>query len=371
VERLDPGLRWRTARTSTNLGGDGLVVPCQAERFADPDGLDALVRTFTGEAGKGKKARARARATELVELSGSREAAARAYRTSRSWYAGCTEPRVRLVSTHQVAGVGQEADLLVIRSWGSSPGTFVVALARSGRLTLTTAAQAQGDVRPDDAARTLSAALNRLCGGDGAGPCAGPPRTKAVPPLPTGEARGMLAALDLPPVAGADGPWVGTEPLPARTNVAATRCDNTQFTGPGVSRAVTRTFLFPAQKGASEFGITQTVGAMREKDARAFVAGVRRRIAACAEADLGTSVESIADQRGRTTELTAWDLDVEISDQESVEFMMAILRSGTAVTQIGFVPGGGLDLSRADFVAVARRALERLPQLPAPRSGGR
>jgi DNA-directed RNA polymerase specialized sigma24 family protein len=371
VERVAPRLRWSTARTTTNLRGDGLVVPCQAERFADPEGVDALVRSHRGRDGKGRKARVVARTTELVELSADPRAARRAYRTARSWYAGCEAPRTRLLSTHEVAGVGQQADLLVLRQWGDRPGTLVVALARTGRLTVTTVAQLAGDVATGaatgTASRTLSAAVNALCGGAGADVCAGPPRTRGVPPLPTGEAPGMLAALDLPPVRGATGPWVGTEPLPARDNVAATRCDNTQFTGPGVDRARTRTFLFPAQRGASEFGITQTVGAMPEPDARRFLAGVRRRIASCADADLGTNVAKVVDERRGSTELTAWDLDVEISDEESVEFMMAILRDGTAVSQIGFVPGGSLDLTRQDFVAVTRRALERLDHLPEPR----
>jgi hypothetical protein len=180
----------------------------------------------------------------------------------------------------------------------------------------------------------------------------------------------MLAALDLPPVAGASGPWVGTDPLPARDNDAATRCDNTQFSGPGVSRGRTRTFLFPAQRPASEFGITQTVAAMREQDARAFVAGVARRIDACADADLGTSVQTLAKRSSGRTELTVWELDIEISDARSVTFMMAIMRDGTAVSQLGHVPGGGLQVSRDDFLAVARRALDRLGTLPGPGAEG-
>ena len=108
------------------------------------------------------------------------------------------------------------------------------------------------------------------------------------------------------------------------------------------------------------------MGAMDERAARQFVDGVRRRIAACGEADLGTTVDNVLQQSSRDTDLTVWDLDVEISDRRSVEFLMAILRKGTAVSQIGFVPGGGLDLGREQFLGVTKRALERLDRLPGP-----
>ena len=42
---------------------------------------------------------------------------------------------------------------------------------------------------------------------------------------------------------------------------------------------------------------------------------------------------------------------------------MAILRQGSTVSQVGFVPASGLTMSRSDFVWLARRALERLPRL--------
>ena len=63
-----------------------------------------------------------------------------------------------------------------------------------------------------------------------------------------GRPAGLLSAVDLPPVTGAVGPWVGTDPEPARVNFASTRCDNTQFTGKGLKHALTRTYLFPAKK---------------------------------------------------------------------------------------------------------------------------
>ena len=39
----------------------------------------------------------------------------------------------------------------------------------------------------------------------------------------------MLAEVDLPPVAGVDQPWVGTELRKAMVNDAATGCDRADF----------------------------------------------------------------------------------------------------------------------------------------------
>lgn len=362
VERFAPGLRWRAAATNANLRGSGLVVPCQAERFADPSGEAALVRRF---AGSGREA---PRVTEVVELSTSLRASRRAYARARSWYAGCAAPRTQLLSTHQVSGVGDEATLFVLHSWRSQPRRLTVGVARTGRVTVTTATElTEGRPEVPTAAAGLAAAVNRLCGTPGARACAAPPRARTVTPLPTGQAPGMLSALDLPPVTNARGPWVGTDPQPAEVNVASTRCDNTSFTGEGLSRDQTRTFLFPQNEQADAFGLTQTVArAGSAERARGFVAEVRKRISACGRANLGTEVETFHDRRSRDQDLTIWDLSIELSDSRVLEFWMAIVRKDTAVSQIGFVSETELRMSRADFRAVAERAVQRLPHLPAP-----
>ena len=46
---------------------------------------------------------------------------------------------------------------------------------------------------------------------------------------------------------------------------------------------------------------------------------------------------------------------------------MAIMRDGNAVSQVGFTPDQGMTMTRADFTAVADRALDRLSDLPSAR----
>jgi hypothetical protein len=177
----------------------------------------------------------------------------------------------------------------------------------------------------------------------------------------------MLSAVDLPPVTRAVGPWVGTDPERARTNFASTRCDNTRFDAKGLRHNLTRTFLFPANRQVDTFGLTQTVATMPLARARGFVGEVRTRIRRCGQANLGTSVSTLVQRSRGQQEITVWDLDIEISDSRSVEFLMAIMRDGNAVSQLGFTPDQGMTMTRADFTAVADRALDRLSDLPSAR----
>ncbi|MCW2834329.1 MAG: hypothetical protein JWN68_2282 [Nocardioides sp.] len=407
VSRFDPSMTWRLSETSDNLAGDGLVMPCQQTRFADPkteddfltnaktDGAGALMRSFIGKtsaastaggSGSGSRSgsgsgsdktkrdgtsssrrdtRERATAVEFVEMSADAKAAQTAFTTAQGWYAGCLDSRAQLLSTHTIGRVGDEATVLNLRTWNRTPAQIAVGIARTGRLTVITLVSTSGRPVPVQAtAAGVAAAVNAACGKVGAGACAGPPKVRPSDPIAVGRPPGLLSAVDLPPVAGAVGPWVGTDPQRARANAASTYCDNTQFTGKGVKRPLTRTFLFLAQKKIDTFGLTQTVATMQDGQAASFVKEVRSRIRRCAEVDLGTEVDTLVDRSGKRTQLTVWDLEIEISDERTMQFWMAIMRDGNAVSQVGFTPSEGKTLQRDAFVAIAERALERLSDLP-------
>lgn len=382
VTRLGRRLDWTETSTGDNLDGDGLVAPCQRERFADPEGTSALVRTWEGSTEKvvrdkvrrkGKVtvrrkrvADVRIRTSQLVEQSADPARARTAYGTARAWYAGCQDPRTQLTATRAVRRVGDDAIQFRYRTWGRQPTTVTVGLARTGSLLVTTAVTAVGGSVDDEAAlTTLAAAVNALCGTDGAGTCAGRARARASAPVAVGDPAGLLAAVDLPPVSLVRGPWVGTDPVRARANLAATRCDNTSFSGKGVRRTLTRTFLFPESPRADAFGLTQTVGTLASRaKAQDFVSTVRNRIRQCGAANLGTTVTTLADRASRKQELHAWALQFEVSDDRSFAFLMAVVRDGSTVSQVGFTPDDGMTMSRPDFVGVSERALERLHDLP-------
>lgn len=377
MSRFGGGLDWAETATTDNLAGDGLLAPCQRERFSDPDGVTAMARTWEGSAtrvvrtqvGKGASERTRKRrvtrvestAVQLVEMSRDADQASQSFETASVWYAGCTDPRTQLLSTRAVKRVGDAARTFRLRSWGRTPATITVGVARTGSLVVTNVVRSQGRPVSDKATLTgLAAAVNALCGSEGAAECAGRARARTTFPLDIGTPRGLLAVVDLPPVSAVRGPWVGLAPERARNNYASTRCDRTTFVGKGIKRARTRTFLFPETPNASQLGLTQAVGSMKPAAARRFVEVVRTRIRQCGQANLGTSVTTLTSSSSRARDLTVWALSFELNDSQSFPFLMAIVRDGTEVSQLGFAPVRNMTMSRTDFVALARRVVERL-----------
>jgi hypothetical protein len=154
------------------------------------------------------------------------------------------------------------------------------------------------------------------------------------------------------------------------TNVAATGCDKADFTASGISNNLTRSFLIPEAGLPDQFGLTETVGSMQAARAHAFVEKVRSRMNACSDKDLGSKVVRLADDSTKDTDLSVWRVSTEISDESSLQFLMGIVRHGTSVAQVGFVPTGEATMRGDDFPALVRRALDRLPALPPPASGG-
>jgi len=359
------GRGWSEGATDDNSEGDGLAMPCQLERYADPRSTVALVRDFTARTKRREPARS---AVQMVEASASTRAGHRAYRTTLDWFAGCRDDRTQLLATRRVDGVGDEAMLLTLRDWDDPTTTLVAGVARTGQLTTTTLTSVAADGTPEFRATgtLLEQAVTGLCALPDAGACVGVPQLDAVAPLPVGDVPAMLATVDLPPVSTVALPWAGTEPRQARQNLASTRCDQARFRGDGWSSTMTRTFLVPDAQLPPEFGLTETVGVLRQQRARAFVQDVRDSMRTCSEDDLGTDVSQISDRRSGAEDLTVWRVTTEVSDKQTVEFRMAIMRTGTAVAQLGFVPSGDARMTDDAFVALAERALERLPKLPPP-----
>ncbi|MGA8255694.1 MAG: hypothetical protein WB767_03885, partial [Nocardioides sp.] len=361
---------WLTERTGDNEGGTGRVVPCQADRFADPSGAAALVRVFRATESASRPPMS---ATQLTEASASSKAARRTFRTTAKWFAGCAEPRVQLLSTRAPAAVGNESVQMVLRSWSRPVTTYVVGVARTGSYTTTTFVEIDGDAKPDKTAAVglLGDAVNGLCQLDAGGACA--PDEPDVPfrdPLPVGMSPAMLSEIDLPPVRRVSLPWVGTEPRRARTNDASSACDDTSFEGrfrkARFSRSATRTFVIPEADLSQEFGLTETIGSLPGRTAGALMERVRTELAGCSDRDLNTVVELVARSDDGPRSLSAWRLRIDVTERRTVTFWMAFYRDGPSVGQLGFIPDGVHDLPAGAFVAMAQRALERLGQLPPP-----
>jgi DNA-directed RNA polymerase specialized sigma24 family protein len=366
VGALVAGKRWSVTDTHDISAGDTTAVPCRQDSNADPLGTAALVRTFDTAPRKGAP---RVSAVETTEVSATAKAARRTYGTTLDWYAGCTDRRVQLLGTHRVDRVGDQAMLFVLRGWDQPVSTLVVGVARTGQLTTTTTSRVT-DARPPDlsgAAKLLGAAVDGVCGLPDAGACSARARLRPAAPRPVGTVPAMLAEVDLPPVTGVDRPWVGTEPRKAVENVAATRCDQADFDTAPMSNNLTRSFLIPRTRLAVQFGLTETVGSLPVGAARSFVDRIRARVAACPDKDPGTEVVKVAQVATGKRDLSIWRVTTEITDQMSVQYLMGIVRDGTSIAQVGFVPDRRVVIRPGAFVALVHRALDRLGAMPAPK----
>ena len=150
--RFGSGLDWKETATTDNLAGDGLLAPCQRERFADPDGVTALARTWEGSAtrvvepttvGKGDgRARAKREVTDgrVDRRPDGRDVPRRRGRpraASRPRRCGSPDASTRAPSCCRPARckrVGDEARAFRLRSWGKQPATITVGMARTGSL---------------------------------------------------------------------------------------------------------------------------------------------------------------------------------------------------------------------------------------------
>lgn len=362
IRRLGMDQRWRVTNTHDNTSGDGINTICQQTRFADPDGISALVRTFEA---RGKPQRS---AVQTIETSDSTEQAADAFGTTVGWYAGCHVGRLQLLQAYRVDGIGDQARVLVLRAWEKPVTTYSVAVARTGRVVTSTVGKtvAGEPAPPGQISQSLADAVSMLCARSEAENCSPQPAFAPVPPPPSGGEPGLLAVADLPPVGRIDQPWVGTKATPGRQNPAATMCDQANFVDQGATETRTRTFLVPGAKVPSRFGLSETYGVFRTaKAADRFMNTVSRRMSRCEDRNLATNVHSPRTIRDRATGtvMSTWILETEISEQETVSFRLGFVRLDDKVAQVNFAPTSRNDVSPRAFTNLVTRAGERLREL--------
>lgn len=351
------GGRWSEATRDDLASNAKPLMPCQQRAFGGrrPDG--ALTRVFRTPSGD--------QVVQLLQRSRTPAGARKAYHQIAGWLGVCDRPTTQLVSTRTVSGVGNQAMLFGLRQWGKDPQTWSAGLARSGALVSATFIQTPARKpapSPDLQARLLAGSINGSCTGPyGGSACAGTPRLRTAPPLPVRGSRAMLDVIDLPPISDVTVSWTGTDARDVASNAAATNCDATTFQGNGISGAATRTFVMPETDAPAVFGLTETVA--RVESAPAFVDTIRSKLGRCGDRILANSVTRIVDQSSPDRDLAVWRVTSDLSDKQSFTMLMGVAREGDAVAQVGFVPTQGYTMSSADFVAVVRRAAERVAAL--------
>lgn len=333
------------------------LMPCQQRAFGGRRPEGALTRVFQDGSGS--------QVVQLLQRAKSPSGARKAYDEVLGWLGQCDEPTTQLISTRAVTSVGDEAKLIELRQWGKNPQTWYAGLARSGELVSVVFTRTPAKAHAPSTeleARLLAASINGSCTGPyGGSTCATKPRLRVVPPLSLTDTPAMLDVVDLPPISGVTTPWTGTDAQDVVDNVAATNCDSTSFTGSGVRGATTRTFVMPDTGAPAVFGLTETVA--RVPSAPGFVDMIRTKMAKCSDKILANTVTRLADQKSADRDLAIWRVRSELNSKESFTMLMGVVRDGDAVAQVGFIPSKGFTMASDDFVAVVRRAAERVGAL--------
>lgn len=380
VQEALGGRGWREGATSDNSAGNGRVLPCQPDRYADPRGTAAWVRSFRTSGTKPAR-----RVVQFAEASLSERNAARTYRRALSWFTACPTPdddasavpRIQLVSTADLTGVGDQASLVVLRS-RTDRTVYVVGVARTGLFTTTTSLAAKVPAGKADrrrVARLAATAVGQLCALDDGGACAtAKPKVADRASYPIGKTPWLLSEVDLPPLNTDQGPWVGTPPTTLaedRIDSGAIGCDTLHLFGTYRGKKVQgnrfRTFVLSGANLPPEVGLTQTVGSLPGPAARAFVQRFRDQMAACPDTDAtaGTEVDELASRGDGSSALSAWHLSTALPGDRTVEYDVAVVRRGTSLAVLAYVAAPKARIADEDFVALADRTLDRLRSMAA------
>lgn len=363
VGRLDRDARWRIVNTSADFGMTKPLHPCLTAMPLDPRAEHVWVR----ELGTARQKHPTA-VTEMLEVSSNAEPAAKAYDRLVASLATCPRGGYEVTDFATLTRIGDDATK--VRLAHADRKQVVeeqLVVARTGRAVVAWMVQAPArHPVPDRRLQNLlSQTTNDICGYADGGCAADDSEARSSTPPSAPGAAGFLGAVDLPLLEGLPDPWVATDPKRTRRNPAATECDRADFTGEGATRVRSRSYVVPtAERLATIFGMTQTLGEFRSVDAaRDFVKDVRRSVATCNDRQLSLEVASshrLAVKRGSGD---VWVVRAVTSERKAFTFRMTLVRVGSSVTQVTFTPTRTYDISPARYDALARQAADRLHQL--------
>jgi len=120
----------------------------------------------------------------------------------------------------------------------------------------------------------------------------------------------------------------------------------------------------PAADLPAQFGLTETYASFASgREAAAYLAAMRQRMATCEDRDLATQVLSPQSLSGGGMDGSTWRLQTDLSEDATVFYDVGFVQRGNAVAQLLFVPAGPADLPDGAFRSLLVRAGQRLGEL--------
>jgi hypothetical protein len=363
VAALNKDDDWTVESTSGASGPSDRSYTCQQALFADPDHRSAYARTFKGSGSLDEQA------VQTVEVSKSPEAAEHAFDETVHWAAGCTTPRTRLLAAYEVAGLGDEANviLLSLSPEGAATQMLGVVVSRSGSvvtsLVQTTVSDTPLTVGP--LVQVMVRGVNELCTISDGG-CAPAHDIQSISPPPSGDAMGFLSPLDIPVIPNVPGGWVGTTPETLQGNPSATLCDAANFGVDSVTSATLRTYVIPTATNLPDrFGLSETIGTFESKEAaRGFMRTVVHSVDTCPHRELSATVSEHVHLVANGVHGHVWTFTYQVTTTaQTVSYRVGLVRRQGLVAEVTLSPTNTFDMTGPQFSAMAQRAGERLIDL--------
>ena len=363
LKPLDGGHRWKIMLTTSDFGADQPVSACLAVGPSNKKALHYWVREFSSG-----KAADPTQASQSLEVDKSADMADASYNQMVQSAAACRGASRQLVDYSTVDGLGDSASMFTYRYVvGEQIRTEQLVVVRSGVVAMAWVVRPAGPdaIRTNALLTTVGNSIDTVCSAAG-GHCSEPPfDAESLVPPPVSGAAGFLSTVDLPVFAGIAQPWVATPPKPAPgANPSATPCDQADFNGAGAQSVSARTYVIPeAPQLADIFGMSETTGTFGTSTAaRSFVNDVVKNVAGCEKKQLNAKVKRTDDLADGVVRGRAWEIDFATSQKNTIVYRVALIRVGSSVAQLTFTPSENVDLTPAEFNALADRAGRRLQQ---------
>lgn len=350
VARIDADKRWKVLLTNDDSREKTPYATCPPRRFADPDPVRVMVRTF--QAGRSEE-----RVAQAVEMSRNSTVAAQGFNRLEQWFGDCRLPGVQLRSAWTVRRPYHDFRILQLVSYQQPAQTFTVGIGISGTAVSTLVHRGSGVKGPDlwAFARVLNESVAHVCQ-LGGGRCANGLVIRSTLPPATLRSPEFLAIIDLPPVSYGTAVWTGLPSDPKKHDDAAV-CDKADFTR---GRARSRSYVQSADLPKA-FGVTETIGRFKsESQAKDFVDKVEENLRRCPDKNLAAQVDEkdSVDQGGFAT--TSWRVRLELPNGDHAQYRTSVVRRGTTVAHVTFTSAGKYNISRKTFEAMVQRAGQRL-----------
>jgi DNA-directed RNA polymerase specialized sigma24 family protein len=350
---------WQVESTSWDKDAVTTYDACLPFVTSDAHAEHFWIRKYSAGSGKTSDA------YQTLQVSLTSSAARVAYQRVITAYGQCSAAGRQLVEYDKVTRSGDEAALVRFNETvGSDVRVQTIAVARTGKVVTSFAV-----TQPEPSSVSMPAvaalaqdAVNQVCGPAGGRCGSSTPRMSVAIPPEAASDRSFLSVIDLPTPRGITGRWLATSPARAGSNPAATQCDKASFDA--TTHPMTRTYVVDGDaKVPATFGVTETTAHFADASAAAsFVNHVRTVVRGCHDRQLSLAVSKTQALHTHPdgVEGYIWSINAQLSEKQAQKYLTALIRIGDRVAQVTFTPTDKYGLDFDQFVAVVKRAGQRL-----------